>query len=58
MVASGDLRGKGLVPVGDGPSYLLSFIEQIKAWQKLHGQEPNEKLPRWGFSVTDYEIVR
>ncbi|MGP0092647.1 MAG: BACON domain-containing protein [Xanthobacteraceae bacterium] len=58
MVANRALRGKGLVPVGDGPSYLLSFIEQVKAWQKSHGQEPNEKLSQWGFGVTDYEIVR
>jgi uncharacterized protein DUF4384 len=59
MVANKTLRGKGLVPVGDGPSYLLSFIDQIKAWQKSHtGQEPNEKLQHWGFGLTDYEIVR
>ena len=59
MVANKTLRGKGLVPVGDGPSYLLSFIDQIKAWQKSHaGQEPNEKLQHWGFGLTEYEIVR
>jgi hypothetical protein len=59
MVANNSLRGKGLVPVGDGRSYLLSFIDQIKAWQKSHvGRETNEGLQRSGFGTTDYEITR
>jgi hypothetical protein len=59
MVASRDLRRKGLEPVGDGRSYLLSFIDQIKAWQKSHtGRAANEGPQRWGFGITEYEIAR
>jgi hypothetical protein len=55
------LRGRGLVPVDDGQSYLLSFIDQIKTWlgqRSRPGEGPSKELQRWSFGVTEYEIVR
>jgi hypothetical protein len=57
MVTNRALRNRGFVPVGDGASYLLSFIYQIKTW--LAQKEGNgDELQRWAFGVTAYEIVR
>jgi hypothetical protein len=57
MVTNRALRNRGFVPIGDGASYLLSFIYQIRTW--LAQKEGNgDELQRWAFGVTAYEIVR
>jgi hypothetical protein len=57
MVTSRSLRNRGFVPVGDGASYLLSFIYQIKTWL-AQKESAGDELQRWAFGVTGYEIVR
>lgn len=56
MVTSRALRSRGFVPVGDGASYLLSFIYQIKTWL-AQKEGAGDELQRWAFGVTGYEIV-
>jgi hypothetical protein len=60
-VASKSVRGRGMQPVADPTSYLLTFSNQIKKWfaaKSSAGVDASKELERWGFSVTEYEIVR
>jgi hypothetical protein len=57
IVTNRGLRNRGFVPVGDGASYLLSFVYQIKTWL-AQKEGTGGELQRWGFGVTAYEIVR
>ena len=57
MVTNRALRNRGFVPIGDGASYLQSFIYQIKTWL-AQKEGTGDELQRWAFGVTAYEIVR
>ncbi|MFY0614453.1 MAG: trypsin-like serine protease [Hyphomicrobiaceae bacterium] len=52
---------KGFAPRNDPPSYLMSFIRQIEAAlrSRIRAAEgrKNDEMKRWGYAVTEYQII-
>jgi secreted trypsin-like serine protease len=51
---------KGFVPRNDPPSYLMRVIRQIEteiAARSTRAATPSAELQRWGYAVTEYEIM-
>jgi secreted trypsin-like serine protease len=53
---------KGFQPVNDPPSYLMHLIRQVEktlqSRARSGGGAASDELKRWGYAVTEYEIVK
>lgn len=61
LMAEAGALTKGFVPRNDPPSYLMRLIGQIEAAitsRSRGGQVGADELKRWGYKLSEYEIVR